>query len=675
MMVRRALPALLTIVGLLGTAPAVAQTSEPSGFDIQRFRTPLDHLGLLDLEWGRLPTDEGWEAVAFLHYVNDPFVLYRQGDDGYARVAPLVSDRLDLDLGGSVVLLPWLQLGLGTRLTLFQTRPEEVPGVDPSLEKLPVLGLGDLRLAPKLSLLKQELHHLDLAFILGASLPISPGRNYLGERSATLTPELALSREDGALRYGLNLAYLLRGRTDVLGLRVDDELQYRLGVGYDLEELVGQKIEAQLALSGAQALYAEEFASPLELLLGAHWDLPDLPFRAHAGFGVGLTHGYGAADFRIFLGLRYVHAWAAPKPDLDADGVLNEQDACPKIAGPVENRGCPDTDGDGDGVVDRLDRCPEKPGKAEDDGCPRLDQDEDGLLDEKDECPTEPGPAENKGCPDQDGDEDGVVDRLDDCPQQAGLEVNRGCPDEDVDGDGKVDREDGCPEQPEDVDGFEDEDGCPDLDNDEDGVVDGHDRCPLEAGIPENHGCPDTDRDGDGVVDRLDNCPDEAGVPEQQGCKKKQLVIIREAKLEILEKVFFQSGKDVIQKRSFALLDNVFEVLKSHPEIGKIQVEGHTDDQGNDAFNKKLSQRRAEAVRTYLLKKGIAEERLEAIGYGEERPVEPNETKEGRAANRRVEFVIPDTRETTTTLEATPVDAEEAAPVEETPPVEATPEE
>lgn len=211
-------------------------------------------------------------------------------------------------------------------------------------------------------------------------------------------------------------------------------------------------------------------------------------------------------------------------------------------------------------------------------------------------------------------------------------------PPPDSDGDGLTDPDDACPQQPEDMDAFQDQDGCPDPDNDQDGILDTADACVEQPGPVENRGCPDTDRDQDTVVDRLDNCPDEPGAPENQGCANKQLVVIGKDKLEILDRVFFRTNRDVILPRSFGLLDNVAQVIASHPEIQLIQVEGHTDDRGNDAYNKDLSQRRAQAVVDYLVRKGVARERLQPIGYGEEKPIAPNDTPANRAANRRVDF-------------------------------------
>jgi outer membrane protein OmpA-like peptidoglycan-associated protein len=132
------------------------------------------------------------------------------------------------------------------------------------------------------------------------------------------------------------------------------------------------------------------------------------------------------------------------------------------------------------------------------------------------------------------------------------------------------------------------------------------------------------------------------GKPELQGCKEKQLVRIQESSIDILEVVQFEYNKAAIQKRSFKLLDEVSKVIVNHPELKHLRVEGHTDDRGNDAYNKKLSQARAESVMRYLTEHGVAAERLVAVGYGEEKPVADNTTENGRTKNRRVEFKIID---------------------------------
>ena len=245
-----------------------------------------------------------------------------------------------------------------------------------------------------------------------------------------------------------------------------------------------------------------------------------------------------------------------------------------------------------------------------------------------------------------DADGDGILDDIDECPNDPedfdGFQDEDGCPDFDNDGDGVLDVNDGCPMDPEDIDGFEDEDGCPDFDNDGDGILDVDDMCPDEPGPPENNGCPDPDRDGDGVPDRVDNCPDEPGTVENHGCQEAQLVVLGADQLEILEKVYFKTGSAKLQKRSFALLDNVAAVLKAHPEIPLIRVEGHSDATGSLKFNMRLSQRRAETVVRYLVGRGkVSKDRLIAEGFGPTRPLVPDaKTKAELAQNRRVEFHI-----------------------------------
>ncbi len=275
------------------------------------------------------------------------------------------------------------------------------------------------------------------------------------------------------------------------------------------------------------------------------------------------------------------------------------------------------------------------------------DPDKDGVLGMNDACPTEAG-TNPDGCPTKDKDGDGIMDAADKCvgePETVNtFQDEDGCPDTlpDTDADGLDDTKDKCPVEAEDKDGFQDEDGCPDADNDADGAMDGLDKCPMQSGPLENSGCPDTDSDNDGVVDRMDNCPQEAGAKDNQGCKKKQLVVITKDQLKILDQVYFKTSSAKLDKKSNKLLDNMAFVLKAHPEIVKVRIEGHTDDVGDDAKNLTLSQQRAESVVAYLTGAGVEVARFEAVGFGETKPLVEGKTKKARTANRRVEFnVVP----------------------------------
>ena len=166
------------------------------------------------------------------------------------------------------------------------------------------------------------------------------------------------------------------------------------------------------------------------------------------------------------------------------------------------------------------------------------------------------------------------------------------------------------------MDGFEDGDGCPDLDNDGDGIPDSADKCPNE---------PET-RNG---VDDDDGCPDSGGQ-----------VTIAGGKIELPENINFDTGSDKISGRSEALMDRIAEKIKANPQVKRIRIEGHTDDVGGAKKNQELSQARAESVRNFLIKKGVEPERLQAVGYGDTRPLDKRKTAEARAKNRRVEFII-----------------------------------
>ena len=249
-----------------------------------------------------------------------------------------------------------------------------------------------------------------------------------------------------------------------------------------------------------------------------------------------------------------------------------------------------------------------------------------------------------------DADGDGYKDDRDDCPRAAedfdGFADQDGCPEPDNDADGIDDNDDKCPLQSEDRDGFEDADGCPDADNDKDGLVDKIDQCPNQAedqdGFEDDDGCPDCDNDKDGVPEcpeAKDKCPAEAGEPSD-GCPKKYVnIVVTKNKIELKQTVFFDTRKATIKSVSFGLLDEVAQALKDYPAI-KVRIEGHTDSQGQDGFNLKLSKSRAASVKAYLAKKGIADERMESQGFGETVPIADNRTDNGRSQNRRVEFII-----------------------------------
>lgn len=260
-----------------------------------------------------------------------------------------------------------------------------------------------------------------------------------------------------------------------------------------------------------------------------------------------------------------------------------------------------------------------------------------------------------EACRPKDRDGDGYVDNEDDCPDEPETFNNYldedGCPEGDRDDDTIFDVDDACPDSPEDFDNFQDEDGCPDVDNDNDGLLDVNDRCPNEQedfdGDQDEDGCPDEtgDADGDGIVDNIDRCVNEPETfneyLDEDGCPDEapQFVRVTKDKIEIEQRIQFESGKSRILPVSFPILDSVVQVMRDYPDL-RVLVEGHTDSDGSESYNMRLSDNRAGAVRDYLIQNGVGASRLESLGYGETRPIDTNRTAAGKLNNRRVEFRI-----------------------------------
>jgi outer membrane protein OmpA-like peptidoglycan-associated protein len=218
--------------------------------------------------------------------------------------------------------------------------------------------------------------------------------------------------------------------------------------------------------------------------------------------------------------------------------------------------------------------------------------------------------------------------------------------DQDPDKDGIVGAADKCPNQAEDKDGFQDEDGCPDPDNDKDGILDKDDKCPNEAedkdGFEDDDGCPDPDNDKDGIPDEKDKCPDKPetvnNYQDEDGCPDEVPAAIQKF-TGVIEGIRFKTGSAEITKDSHSVLDKAVQVLVDYPDV-KLEVGGHTDNVGKAELNKELSQKRADAVKAYMVKKGIADDRLTAVGYGMDKPITSNKTAADKAKNRRTEFAL-----------------------------------
>ena len=617
-----ALPA-LALAAITTHAPRAAH-AQAGDVNINNFHHAMDSrgyltvnasqvLGHLELSFG-LVTDWGYKLLSF------------EGDGGtFTSIDNIISPTLIGAMGFKAGPAE-LELGVGLPFVIVSgDRGPDFPG-DPGTPndderfKISGQGLGNIAIHLKTRFLKTTRGpRIGLGLIGSLYLPTaSKPHKFLGDDKITPQVLLILDKEFGTdrrFRAALNGGFRLRTGSktftddasafpadvpaspnlDQTGKSFDTgtELPFGVALAY---AIAPQKFDLLGEIFGSIPVGGENYF-PLEAIAGIKVYLARNSFLTIGG-GTGLMPAkVGSPAARAFIGIVF-------EPNIG--------------------------DRDGDGYKDDVDDCPNEPEDFDDfedqDGCPEPDNDRDGILDVDDKCPL--NPEDKDGFEDEDG-----------CP-----EGNKN----DRDGDGLLDDVDQCPDDPEDFDKFQDEDGCPDPDNDRDGILDVDDLCPNDPedkdGWEDEDGCPDPDNDKDKILDVDDKCPNEPetknGFEDEDGCPDRGRVVVTDTKIEILDKVYFEYNKAVIKSESFPILDAVAATLEGNPDIKLVEVQGHTDERGNDAYNLKLSDERAKAVVAYLVEKGITADRLEGQGYGETQPIDRRSNENAWAKNRRVEFLI-----------------------------------
>jgi OmpA-OmpF porin, OOP family len=604
---RRSLIGLIAVIAGTGIASA-----QPAGnIDLNVFRPAMDSRGYLtinasqvlghgEVSFGLGALDWGYKMLSF-EAGSNTYSIDNVVAATLVAAYGLKFGPVELEVGASA---PFVIMA-GDR------GPDSVDPDNPTNVrrfKLEGQGLGNVGLHLKTRFLKAS-QKIGVGVIGSLYLPtVSQENRFLGE--SKLMPQVVgiIDKEFGKkkeLRVAVNGGIRMRSSVSFTDsgdngspatnetIEVGAEIPFGLGIAYAISP---QKFDVVAEVFGAVPLDAQNYM-PLEAIAGAKLYLARNSFLS-LGAGRGLLPSEGAnPDFRAFIGI----VFEPNIGDRDGDGIKDDIDQCPDAA--------EDVDGFEDG-----------------DGCPDLDNDRDGLDDEDDKCPDTPE--------DRDGFED-----------------NDGCPDgteNDRDGDGILDNDDQCPDVPEDPDGFEDQDGCPDLDNDKDGILDADDLCPDDPEdmdkFEDKDGCPDLDNDKDRIVDKDDKCPLEPetynGTADEDGCPDQGRVVVTDTEIEILDMVYFEYNKAVIKKESYDILDALAKTLEGNPAIQLVEIQGHTDERGNDAYNLELSDRRAKSVMKYLVEKGIEEKRLTAQGYGETQPLINERNEKAYTKNRRVAFLI-----------------------------------
>ncbi|MCA9669453.1 MAG: OmpA family protein [Myxococcales bacterium] len=620
---------------VIALSPSAWAQQSGGPIDLQLFRPAVDSKGLITLNGSQVLGHLDLSFGLVLNYSNGPLSMRTfRGAGTIPGIASDTTSRYDVNhmvtgnLQAAIGLFKHFEVGLGLPLTFWsgEVDPEE------DQDKIDAQGAGDLALHIKGRILNTSKHPIGLSLLASVTFPTGDKNAFLGAGRVTLSPTLIVDKElfKGRLLLAANIGAIFRfgnasdstptnGWTDTrnrpciggataaecgTGLSIVSEHNLRYGIGIALA-IVKRRFDFVTELIGQTGFSGfadrEKFNSAHELLAGFKLYLARNSYFTF-GLGRGLrpqggNYQYGSPTIRAFVGFIFE----------------------PSIG-----------DRDGDGLKDDVDKCPDDPEDFDDfedeDGCPDPDNDRDGIPDKEDKCPNEPE------------DKDGVEDK-------------DGCPEADVldrDGDGIPDDKDKCPDQPEDKDGFEDKDGCPDPDNDKDGILDVDDLCPNKPedkdGFEDKDGCPDPDNDKDRILDKDDKCPNEPetynGYQDDDGCPDKGRVVVHKGRIEILDKIYFETDKAIIKPVSYPILNAIAATLKGNPQILLIEIQGHADERGSDSHNLALTDRRAKAVRTYLTNKGIANNRLQAKGYGETRPVDKRHNAEAWSKNRRVEFVI-----------------------------------
>ncbi|MBL9004667.1 MAG: OmpA family protein [Myxococcales bacterium] len=648
----RQVSAIAAFVGGLGSvvSTAQAQTATPAnGFQVNRYEPTSAG------EWS-LMVDHPWyssmryfAAGITLNYAHAPLVVGTRDANGvFTRNGAAIAHQLlgHVDLAGS--FLDRVQISATLPITLLERDDPMGIAAMRGVSLVSSVAVGDPRFGLKVRLFGQP-YRGAISMSLGADVwvPVNalagnPFPAQVGESSVRILPKLMLGGLSHGVMWSLNAGFLYRpfgtvaGQAAAPGNTMDSELQIGAMIGYASYEkrfAIGPEalLSTMVGLNQPGTAFKQDYTS-LEVLLGIHYNIAKI-LQLSIGGGVGLLREPGTPDARGLLRLSYAPIREEKPKDRDGDSIPDKRDACPDEPGVVTTdpmtNGCPPPpkDSDGDGIVDPQDQCPTEPqGKHPHPsrrGCPNTDKDGDGVFDNEDKCIDEPAGKDADA----------------DLP---------GCPLRDKDGDGFFDKQDQCVDTPAGANPDPSKPGCPDKDSDNDGVYDAKDQCKdVPSGFnpdPEKPGCPLPDRDNDKVPDKVDACPDKPGAPntdpKKNGCPG--LVEMKDGQIVILKQVFFATNKDVVLKNSFPVLDAVVATLKIMTQVKKVAVEGHTDNKGQADKNRDLSNRRAKSVVKYLVDHGIDAGRLEAMGYGPDRPIADNKTEKGRAKNRRTDFRIVD---------------------------------
>jgi outer membrane protein OmpA-like peptidoglycan-associated protein len=570
----------VTFLGALTSSAALADSSQR--INVEVFRPGARQGDIINTVGADLLKPGAWSAGTFFHFGKNPLVFKDPSATEDRQRMEMVRDQVVLDFVGSYGIHEWVDIGVAIPFFLINEGDDVGPIAHEPISS-PVI--GDIRISPRVKILDRppDTDGIAVSLELAGVLGTGEENSFVSDGWAA-QPAALIDLVIGPWQAAANVGVSLREQSNFLEVVDNDGIEtgdHYLSVGNEFVWKAGTRLR----------ILGERRA--IVMVRGLNLSL------------VGELHGAGSINEPTWQNATYIEGLGGLQLGLPDAGLTIQV-------------------GGGSGMVSGYGNTKYRIFAGVSYAPPtERDRDFDGLIDENDKCPLEP--------------ED--MDQFQD---------SDGCPDPDNDGDKVLDGADRCPNDPEDMDGYQDLDGCPDPDNDGDGILDGDDKCPNEAedadGFQDSDGCPDDDNDNDGIKDSADRCPSQPetknGHQDDDGCPDQTSARIEGRRIVILDKIYFAFRKEEIKPQSYPVLKAVAGILRANPKIRRIRIAGYTDGRGSTQVNKSLSQKRAEAVMAFLHEEGIAQDRLEAVGYGKSRPAVDGGSPEARSANRRVEFVI-----------------------------------
>ena len=566
--------------------------------NVQLYRPPIDAEDTLWTDDAFAAPDNYFLGRVFFNYANDPLIFrYEDGEE-----VSVLSNVVQADLLGAYTIKGF-RIGLDLPLMLVANGDTTQGG-----------GLGDVALDARYTILNADTAPVGVGVGGRLTLPTATTAAPLGTAGLGGELQAIASQRFGPATVAANLGTRFLPPTQLANVQWDDQFFYRVGSGYEVVEGIGASLDIAGQLSYAEGL-SNPAASPAEFLVGGWYRLPQ-ELLLRAGAGTGLNSGLGSPDVRVVLSLAY-----EPEKvfDRDLDGIVDKDDACPDSPEDFDNfsdaDGCPDpattvqfiVNDDAGAPVETVNTSVQTEFGTHDNGSSfelQIHPGEYAISARADRYTTV---STTFTVPQAERHEV----RLTMAPTFGTLRLRV----QDTDGNRVSARVN--------------------VGRDRGQVDNGRGELQVDAGegtlVVNAEGYKTTNIDVNVVAGETTDLSVVLEVAR---------AVVRREKIEILEKVYFDTNKSTIKEESFPLLNDIAEILTTNPDITLVRIEGHTDARGSASSNRRLSNGRANSVRQYLIDKGIAAARLEAKGFGEDVPVVEGSGEAIWEQNRRVEFVI-----------------------------------